>query len=180
MNDRTVPYSSLEGTTGVTSDAVPAGIDVQQHDVPAEIADLVPDADYVDLFVATAPGAAERSPEQWARAAIEGARWSGRYLAWELVLRLRLDLSPSPERIEGWQVVERGASWITLRASSWFMTAHMVFLVRDDLVTFATFVRYDRPVARRVWTAVSVVHRAVAPDFLRGAVVRIRRESHAR
>lgn len=46
---------------------------------------------------------------------------------------------------------------------------------REGRVSFATFVRYDRPMAALVWPAVSIIHRRAVPDLLRYAVKRINR-----
>jgi hypothetical protein len=77
--------------------------------------------------------------------------------------------------VAGWKIADRGDSWIRVEASSWFMTANIVFQIDEGRVSFATFIRYDRPVAALVWTPVSIIHRAIAPDFLRAAVKRVER-----
>lgn len=130
-------------------------------------------SDYVDLFTATASEAAETSPEQWARAALEGASPAGRFIAWRMILGLRLEPRSSPDYVAGWKIADRGDSWIRMEASSWFMTANIVFHVDDEQVSFATFIRYDRWMATLVWTPVSAIHRRLAPDVLRHAVRRI-------
>ena len=149
---------------------------IRRHDIPEAIRSLDPHAsDYVDLFVATTRAATDSSPEDWARAAIEGAPAAGRFLAWRAALQLQLDSEPSPDRVGGWRIAGRDNSWIRLEASSWCMTAQMVFQLEDGQVSFATFMNYDRRVAALIWTPVSAIHRAVAPDFLRGAVRRVDR-----
>jgi hypothetical protein len=55
------------------------------------------------------------------------------------------------------------------------MTANIIFQFDGDQVSFATLIRYDRGIARMVWTPVSVIHRKLAPDVLRAAVKRIDR-----
>ena len=149
---------------------------VRQHDIPEAIRSLDPHAsDYVDLFVATTTRATDSSPEDWARAAIQGAPAAGRFLAWRAALQLHLEDQPAPDRVGGWRISGRGDSWIRLEASSWCMTAQMVFYVEGGQMSFATFMNYDRRVAALIWTPVSAIHRAVAPDFLRGAVRRVDR-----
>jgi hypothetical protein len=146
----------------------------RRHDVPQSIRALstMSPPSYVDLFVADVADATSHSPEQWARAAVEGASEAGRFLAWRAALGLRL--SDAPDRIGGWRVGERGDGWIRVEAESWFLTAHMVFVVEPGLVSLATFVRYDRRLGALVWPPVSAVHRSVAPGFLAGAVHRLR------
>lgn len=156
------------------SDAVP--IVVQQHNVPEAICALDALAsDYVDVFTATASTATNTSPERWARAALEGASPMGRFIAWRVLLGLRLEPRPSSDYVAGWEIVDRGEGWIRIEASSWFMTANIVFQVGAGEVSFATFIRYDRRVAALVWTPVSIIHRQLAPDVLRHAVMRIDR-----
>jgi hypothetical protein len=148
----------------------------QSKNVPMAIRQLstLPTHDYVDLFVATLRDASATSAEEWARAAMEGASPAGRFLAWRTLLSLRLESEKSPGYIAGWRIVDRAEHWISVEAKSWFMSANIVFSVDADRVNFATFVRYDvRLVAAMIWPAVSVIHRAVAPDFLRAGVRRI-------
>ena len=147
----------------------------RERTIPASISELdVLGSDYIDLFVAGTHtfGA---SAEDWARAAVEGAPAAGRFLAWRVACALRLEREGLPGTIGGWRVVDRGEEWIRVEARSWFMTANMVFRVERERVLFATIVRYDHPAGRAIWGGVSTVHRRVAPDFLRGAVVRMRR-----
>src|SRR5437867_4492984 len=56
---------------------------LQQRNVPDAIRRLttMDPPDYVDLFTVATDRAAERSPEGWARAAIEGAHPAARFLA---------------------------------------------------------------------------------------------------
>lgn len=145
----------------------------RRYDVPAALeAASGFDHDYVDLFVANVPGADRTPPEQWARASMEGASRAGRFLAWQTVLALRLDLSPGPERITGWQITERTEDFIRVEAPSWHLSARMVFRTQPDEVQFATFIRYDRAISRAIWGALSAVHRTAAPGFLAGGVRR--------
>jgi hypothetical protein len=149
----------------------------RRHDIPADIsaADPFDPPDYVDLFVASVAGARDAAPEEWARATMEGADPIGRFLAWQTVLGLRLARGAAADHIAGWRIAERTPDWIRVEASSWIMSAHIVFLVEADTVSFATSVRYDRRLAGVVWPAVAVVHRAVAPGFLLGGVHRVLR-----
>lgn len=140
-------------------------------------------AHYVDLYT-THIAPTHTSAEQLARAAYEGASAWGRFLAWRVFLGLRLDPHPwmpptvprgAPDHLAGWTIVDRGATWIRIQASSWFMTAFCVFEVDQGRASFATFVRYDRWAARLVWTPVSIIHRRLAPDVLRAGVKRLER-----
>lgn len=148
---------------------------VQVRDVSEAIrslSTLLP-VDYVDLFVAEVVDAARTPAEAWARAAMEGSSPSGRFLAWRVFCNLRLAPQRSTDHVAGWKIVGRDEHWIRVQAASWFMTAQIVFAVEASQVSFATFIRYDRPVAARIWGTVSRGHRAVAPGFLAGGVNRV-------
>ena len=179
----------------MTGDSQATGTVLQQRNAPQALRalDLHPELidrlvefapDYVDLFTTTASDATAATPEQWARAAIEGARAGGRFMAWRAMLRLRLEPHPwtppaaarsDADHIAGWQIVENGDRWIRVEASSRVMTAQMVFQVEAQRVSFATCVRYDRPGGAVIWKPVSAIHRRIAPRFLGAAVRRINR-----
>ena len=138
--------------------------------------DVLP-SDYHDVFTAIARDAARTSPERWARVALEGISPLGRFLAWRMLLGLRLEPRPSPDHLAGWRIVDRGDDWIRMESDSWFLTANVIFHVDEDHVSFATLIRYDRPIARLVWTPVSAIHRRLAPGVVRSAVRRVARGS---
>jgi hypothetical protein len=145
---------------------------LQQHKVPEEILELgaLDRVDYVDLF--TAPLPAPRPVERLARSALEGSpvvRLFGP-LVWQVVLGLRMDRRPSPDRIAGWMIADRGEHWIRLEAGSWFMTAHVVVHADGGQLSVATLVRYDRPFAKVFWPRAAIVHRRAMPGLLRSAI----------
>jgi hypothetical protein len=154
---------------------------LQQRNVPKAIQSLsaMENPDYVDFFIAEATAATERSVEEWARATVEGVHPWARFVVWRVVCGLRLE-PPSPDSLAGWKIADRGDNWIRIEASSWFMTGHIVLRVDEGRVSFATFVRYDKPIAALVWPAVSIFHRQAVPDLLRRAVKRIRRSDAER
>jgi hypothetical protein len=122
--------------------------------------------DYIDLFTVTTNEAADATPEQWFRTALEDvAGRSGQYI-WRGVLGLRLKSRPSTERIGGWKIADRGEDWIRLEASSWFLTAHLVTRLDDRHLFAGTFIRYDHPIAPLIWVPVSAVHRRLMPGLL--------------
>ena len=141
-------------------------------DIPDAIRRLntLANPDYADVFTAVTGGAAGRSAEGWARAALEGTP-TGRSapFLWRL-LGLRLGPTPSPDHVQGWRILDRGDDWITLEATSGLMTAHAVVKVDDGQVSVALFVRYDQPVAAVIWPPVSVMHRRAVPVMLRQAL----------
>ena len=144
---------------------------VQQHNVPEAIRSLstLASPDYVDLFTIATDRAAGRSPEQWARAAVEAAGLAGQFV-WRVLCGLRLERRPSPDYVGGWKIADRGDRWIRSEAASWFMTAHIVVQVDDGQLSVATFVRYDRPIAALVWPPLSAGHRLAMPGLLRKTV----------
>ena len=125
--------------------------------------------DYVDLITVTTSGVTDKSPEEWARAALEDTP-TGRSAPrlWRL-LGLRLGPRPSPDYVQGWKIAARGDHWIRVEAASWYMTAHAVVHVEDPKVSVALFIRYDRPIAAFICPPVSVVHRRAVPVMLRQA-----------
>ncbi|MFG2332543.1 DUF2867 domain-containing protein [Streptomyces sp. NPDC048604] len=142
----------------------------QLHDIPAEIRTLAPvGSGYADLFTLTAPGASQSTPEQWARALFEEVAGLQGQFVWRVLLGLRLRRSPSSDVVAGWRVVERRDGSIRLEARSWMLTGSLVVGVDGDRVSLATAVRYDRPVAARIWAPLAAVHRRLAPDLLRDA-----------
>jgi hypothetical protein len=147
---------------------------VQQRNVPEAIRCLstLDSPDYVDHFIATASGATDKTPVQWAGAAVEGVYPWARLIVWRVLCGLRLEPRPSPDYLAGWRIADRGDSWIRIEASSWFMTVHIVFHVDEEHVSFSTFVCYDKAMAALVWPAVSIIHRRAVPDLLRYAVKR--------
>ena len=153
---------------------------VHQHEVSDHIRSLstMTSPDYVDVFAASTndtPG----SPEEWARALVEDAAGVGGQVGWRVVLGLRLRSGSSPSHVGGWEIAGRGENWIRHEATSRFLTAHVVVHVDDEQVTAATFVRYDRPIAAKVWAPVSLIHRGAMPRLLRHAV-RIRGKARDR
>lgn len=177
---RPVARSLVPKTTAGFQPVSPIPV-VQEHEIPLSISGLdAISSDYMDAFVAFVPGASTTPAEQWARGTMEGASAAGRFMIWRVLCNLELGPHPSPEHIAGWQIVEGGDSWIRLQAHSWFMTANVIFRVDDSRVWFATLIHYRNAVGRAVWASLSVLHRAIAPDFLRAGVVRLRRRGSLR
>src|SRR5215510_9594981 len=141
---------------------------IQQRNIPEVIRSLsgMDSPDYIDLFTMTTNEAADGSPEQWSRTAIEDVAGLGGQFIWRGVLGLRLKSRPSAERVGGWSIAGRGADWIRLEASSWFLTAHLLIRLEDGYLSAGTFIRYDHPIAPLIWVPVSAVHRRLMPGML--------------
>ncbi|MFD5424681.1 hypothetical protein [Streptomyces sp. NPDC127084] len=140
----------------------------QQQPIPQRIRALstLTDSDYADLFH-LAGGQAGTSPEQWARVMFEDVAGLGGQFVWRALLRLRL--RASPDRVAGWRIAARGHDWIRLEAQSWFLTGDLVVQADDEHVSLATFIRYDRRLASRIWPPLARIHRRLAPDLLTDA-----------
>lgn len=152
------------------------GRTVQQHEMPEEICSLAAlDSDYADLFVATTSGARRTSPEQCARAAMEGAHPAGRFLSWRLVLRLRLASGQSAHHIAGRTIIGRAEDWIRFEARSWYLTARIVWRIDDGHVWFATSSATTslRPCSSGHRCQPSI--EPVAPGFVSSGVARVER-----
>ena len=141
---------------------------IQQRTIPDAIRALsgMDRPDYIDLFTVTTNGAADATPEQWFRTALEDVAGRGGQFIWRGVLGLRLKSRPSTERVAGWKIADRGEDWIRLEASSWFLTVHLVTRLDDGQLSAGTFIRYDHPIAPLIWVPASAVHRRMMPGLL--------------
>ncbi|HYI44455.1 MAG TPA: DUF2867 domain-containing protein [Actinomycetota bacterium] len=132
--------------------------------------------DYADAFEVRVPRPDPRSAEQWARAALEQAprtvRWVIR-VAHRYVVRFRLGPSSSPNHVLGWSIVTSQHEAIVLEAVSPLLRAVIVARRIDPTVALATtYLFFTRPTAVRiVWAIVGPVHRRVAPYLLEHAAV---------
>jgi len=154
----------------------------QVHDIPEAMLSVcgMDRPDYIDLFAVATDGAADASPEQWSRTAVEDIAGSGGQFVWRGVLGLRLKSRPPEERVGGWRIADRGEGWIRLEASSRFLTAHLVIQLNGARLSVGTFIRYDRAIAAIIWRPASAVHRRLMPGLLRGTVRRRARLAGAR
>jgi hypothetical protein len=146
-----------------------------RRDVPEAICSLgaLADADYADIVTATIEEDSSRTPEALIKAGLSGVPRGLLVLVpliQRVVLGLRLELRPSPDRVLGWRIAEREENWIRIEADSWFLTGHVVMRADRGRLSFATFIRYDRWLAAFVWPPISLIHRQVALALVRGAV----------
>src|SRR5262245_48623605 len=153
---------------------------LQQRTIPEAIRALsgMDRPDYIDVFTVTTNGAAEATPEQWFRTALEDVAGRGGQFIWRGVLGLRLKSQPSTEQVAGWKIADRGEDWIRLEASSWFMKAHLVSQLDDGQLFAGTFIRYDHPIAPLIWVPMSAIHRRLMPGLLVQTVRLRARHSH--
>jgi hypothetical protein len=145
-----------------------------QREVPDAIRSLgaLVNADYADIVTATLDETPSGTPEQLIRATLDGVPRALLFFipfVQRAFLGLRLKLRPSPDRLLGWKIADRGESWIRIEAASWFLTGHVVMQIDEGRISFASFIRYDRRLAAYVWPPVSLVHRQVALALVRSA-----------
>jgi hypothetical protein len=145
-----------------------------RREVPEAIRSLsaLAGSDYADIV--TAPiDETPTDPDQFVKAVLKTLP-RGLVLFIPFVQRvflgLHLKLRPSPDRLLGWKIAERGENWIRIEAASWFLTGHVVMHADEGVLSLASFIRYDRRLATFVWPPVSLVHRQVAIALVRSAV----------
>jgi len=156
------------------SNPVPPSTVRWQREVPEAIRALgaLANPDYADIVTARIDET-PADPGRLIRAALNGVPRGLIFftpLVQRAVLGLRLKLRPSPDRLLGWEIADRGENWIRIEAESWFLTGHVVMHVDDGQLSFASFIRYDRRLAALVWPPVSLIHRQVALALVRSAV----------
>ena len=149
------------------------GFVVGPHGMPESVRALsgLPGIDYADHFTLTTD--ARATPERWARAMFGDVPNLGEQVIWRGFLGLRLSCGRSPATVAGWRIGGRGPEWIRLEAASWFLRANLIVVTGDGRVSLATFLRYERPLGRRVWPPLSAIHRALVPGVLRDAAAKI-------
>lgn len=143
---------------------------------PAPFGDRRPD--YADAFAIDGREADGRTPEQFARSALDRApapvRWTVRH-AQRHLLGLRLGPARSPQHIGGFRVVTSRSDLVCLEAWS-PLVGRAVIVGRRVGATSArvtTFLAYERPAAARVaWAVVGPLHRRVTPYLLERAARR--------
>lgn len=127
------------------------------------------DVDYAAAFEVTASDLSSRSAEQWARTMFEAAPAAVRWflaLGWRVVLGLKLARGRSPEHVLGWKIITVSHDTARLEARSWLLTARKSVQVAGSRVTVTTFVHYERPLARAIWSAVAPIHHLTEPYLL--------------
>jgi len=145
-----------------------------RRDVPEAIRrlDTLDRVNYADIVTATVGEASVTSPEKWMRTTLKGAPRGLLPLVpliQRFVLGLRLESRPSPDNLLGWKIADRDEKSIRLEASSWLLTGHILIHVDRGRLSFATFLRYDHPLAALIWPPVSLIHRQVALTIVRRA-----------
>lgn len=145
--------------------------DREAVDVPA-LAGLEP-IHYREAFAVDVD--TDRSPEDWSRLIMEGARPGKRAAmlrAWAL-LGVKLAPLNSEGQILGWRIQHNGADGVVLAAeSSSGLSARLVLTATPERVVQAMVVRYDRWFARPLWAFVSPKHQRFVRGLLEDAINR--------
>jgi hypothetical protein len=123
--------------------------------------------DYIDVFTVPTGDGVDKSPEEWARAVLEGTPIGRSAPKLWRSLGLRLGPRPSPDHVQGWKIADGGSDWVRVETASWYATAHAVVHVGDGDLSVALLIRYDRWIARLIWPPVSRLHRRGMPRLLR-------------
>jgi hypothetical protein len=127
------------------------------------------DIGYADAFLVELGSARERTPEQWARATMEGAPLATRTVlqAGWLALGLQLASTRSDRIVLGWEVRRSTAEFVLLAARSRIgMSAELLFKRQRHTLLFATLLQHETPFARAVWGGVAPVHRPIGRYLL--------------
>ncbi|WP_041823585.1 hypothetical protein [Streptantibioticus cattleyicolor] len=150
---------------------------MSDHHVPRARRVAVNPAGAHDASAFALPAAALPSltPEEWARATFEGAPGPLRQVlraGWTAGLGLRLGPGSSPRHVLGWPITGSGADAVTLEARSPLLTARNVVTVEGSRLVWATFVWFEKPAGRAVWSAAAPVHHRTVPYLLARAARR--------
>jgi hypothetical protein len=130
--------------------------------------------DYASAFEVAVTGV-QRSPRQWARAVFEDSPSAVRrfvVFGWKYVLHFRLGPRPSADHVLGWKVRREEPDLVALEVRSGLLSALKVVRVHDSRGVMTTYVRYERPLGRALWSAVAPVHHRTEPYLLGHAVPR--------
>jgi hypothetical protein len=136
--------------------------------------DTLTDPDYAISFELPVERAEVRRAVGWAHACFEH---TSRPVLWFLVggwrfgLGLRLGPRPSTRHVLGWRIVTSAPEFVILEVRSPLLTAHNLVEVRDGRVVLTTFVRYEHPAARPLWSAAAPIHRLSVPRLLNHALM---------
>lgn len=117
--------------------------------------------DYADAFEVAVGQPLDRSAEEWMRTILEGAPVHLRIRllsAWSAI-GLKLRTPASNQTILGWPIRATDADSVLLGAHSRIgMPGELLLRRRDGWLLFATFVRQDNPIARKLWSTIEDSH----------------------
>lgn len=150
-------------------------VDVSQQ---ARALDTLTEPHYAAAWEVTIADGDTRCAEQWARATFEDAPPALRRFiltGWIAGLRLSLGPRPSPDHILGWRIVTATPELIITSVQSALIgTAHFVLGLEGSRAILTNFVRYEKPLARPIWSAVRPLHHRIVPYLLGHAALHSR------
>lgn len=119
--------------------------------------------DYADAFASDQ--VITPSPRQWFDNYLGSRPWLVKAVpaVHAGILRMRLD---GPAENYGWRVEHEAEGEAVLAAEGSLMSARIAAFSTREQAVFATFVRYNHPATRVIWSVVSIGHRSLA-----GAIV---------
>ncbi len=128
--------------------------------------------DYTDAFEVAVEHPLDRSAEDWMRTILEGTpvRMRIRLLSAWSAIGLKLRPPGSKRTILGWHIRAAEADYVLLGAHSRIgMPGELLLRRRDSGLLFATFVRQDNALARKLWAAIEDSHVQTVRSLLEGA-----------
>jgi hypothetical protein len=117
--------------------------------------------DYEDAFAVDVGPTHTRSAEQWVREILEGAPSNVRLklLSGWSAIGIKLRLPGSDRTVLGWDIRSSDPDCALLGADSRVgMPGELLLRREDNRLLFATFVRYDNPIARALWASIEAAH----------------------
>lgn len=126
-------------------------------------------ADYADEFTLRLPESGSWTAETWARTMLGDAPDLAERLIWRSFLGFTLISSPGRHHVAGWPIVEASVNRVQLANSSGRMTGGFVITTAEMSVTLRTEASYESHSGRVIWSALSPIHRMLAPGLLRSA-----------
>ena len=117
--------------------------------------------DYADAFEVVVHHPLDHSAEDWMRAILAGApiRTRIRLLAAWSAIGLKLRCPGTDRSILGWPIRAADADFVLVGAHSRIgMPGELLLRRRDGGLLFATFVRHDNPIVRRLWATIEESH----------------------
>jgi hypothetical protein len=151
--------------------SLPGSSRAHRVELPEEIraSDVLADPDYTYACEVAIGATDVRSAEQWVRDVFEGAPQALRQFVvfgWIVALGVRLGPRPSFDHVLGWRIAHSTDETIVLKAPFRFGEACNVLRVESSRIVLATFVRYEKPMARTAWSIAAVLHERIIPYLM--------------
>jgi hypothetical protein len=126
--------------------------------------------DYADAFAVD--DVTTLSPRRWFDDYFAPRPWLAKAVpaVHRIILGMRLD---GPKDTYGWSVEHETEREAVLAADGGLMSARIAAYSTADRAVFATFVRYNHPTTRAIWSVVSIGHRHFAGRIVDRASQRV-------